>query len=308
MKNILFRITAICLVAVIFLSFSGCKSDDYKQAMTLQLNGDYAAAAEIYSNLGDYKDSTAQLAVCNDMIATIAKYESTKESLDTKNVELDAAIDDAGALVLENPKVLDKTLIPSLETAISAAKAVRQECPARPATAEEIQKLCTELETVDYSNAISEIAEKRQAVENGVAQYALVDNPSEAYIIQCLQKVSGVMEISAATEDNDPNGQLHKAGGYTSQVYFSYELVDQDGVWGTSVIDKGTSCGGSIEVYESEELAEKRNDYLAAFDGSVLSSGSHTAIGTVVVRTSDELTATQQKDLEGAIIAVLLAG
>ena len=37
------------------------------------------------------------------------------------------------------------------------------------------------------------------------------------------------------------------------------------------------------------------NDYLAAFDGGIFASGSHTVVGTVLVRTSNELTASQQK-------------
>ena len=44
---------------------------------------------------------------------------------------------------------------------------------------------------------------------------------------------------------------------------------------------------------------------MSAFDGGVLASGSHTVIGTVLVRTSNELTASQQKDLEAKIIAAL---
>jgi len=68
------------------------------------------------------------------------------------------------------------------------------------------------------------------------------------------------------------------------------------------LIDKGTAAGGCIEVYNTVEDAEKRNAYLSAFDGSALGVGSHNIVGTVVVRTSDGLTATQQKDLESEII------
>ena len=124
-------------------------------------------------------------------------------------------------------------------------------------------------------------------------------------IIKCLQKVPCIIEIKAVTEDNDPIGQLNKPGGYTALVYFSYELVDQEEVYGDDLIDKGTDAGGCIEVYTTEKDANKRNEYLAAFDGGVLTSGSHTVVGTIVVRTSDELTATQQKLLESNIIAAL---
>ncbi|MGM9646399.1 MAG: hypothetical protein ACI3XS_06900 [Eubacteriales bacterium] len=132
-----------------------------------------------------------------------------------------------------------------------------------------------------------------------------LNNPSEEYVISCLKKVPCIDEIKAVTEDNDPNGQLNKDGGYTAQIYFSYELVNQDDVYGDTLIDKGTSAGGSIEVYKTKEEANKRNDYLSSFDGGILSSGSHTVIGTIIIRTSNELTATQQKGLESNIISAL---
>lgn len=129
--------------------------------------------------------------------------------------------------------------------------------------------------------------------------------PTESYVISCLNKVPGILEIAAVTEDNDPNGNLNKQGGYTSQVYFSYSLVDQTNVIGDDLIEKGTDAGGSIEVYTTVEYANKRNEYLSAFDGSALASGSHIVVGTIVIRTSDELTASEQKLLESNIIYAL---
>ncbi len=134
---------------------------------------------------------------------------------------------------------------------------------------------------------------------------SLVDNPTAEYVIECLQKVPLIVEIEAVTEDNDPIGQLNKPNGYTAHIYFSYSLINQDEVYGNDLIDKGTDAGGSIEVYTTEKDANRRDAYLATFDGTVLTSGSHTVIGTIVVRTSHELTATQQKILEKNIIAAL---
>lgn len=128
------------------------------------------------------------------------------------------------------------------------------------------------------------------------------DNPSEDFIIECLEKVPNIIEIECVTEDNDPNGNLNKAGGYTACVYFSIDLIEQTEVDGNTVVDKGTDCGGCVEVYSNEEDANKRNDYLANFDGGIFASGSHTVVGTCVIRTSDLLTATQQKTLESNII------
>ena len=119
--------------------------------------------------------------------------------------------------------------------------------------------------------------------------------------------IDEIKYVKAVTEDNDPNGQLNKPGGYTATVYFESSNVDQNEVYGTDLIEKGTDAGGAIEVYATEEDAHKRNDYLATFDGTVLASGSHRVVGTVVIRTSDELTASKQKALEAKIISALAA-
>ena len=132
-----------------------------------------------------------------------------------------------------------------------------------------------------------------------------INNPSSEYVVECLKKIPLITEIEAVTERNDPNGNLNKQGGYTAQVFFSYALVDQTEFDEETVIDKGTDCGGSIEVYRTEKDAKKRDKYLSTFDGGTLASGSHTVVGTVIVRTSCKLTATQQRSLEYDIIAAL---
>ena len=112
--------------------------------------------------------------------------------------------------------------------------------------------------------------------------------------------------MEAATEQNDPNGNLHKDGGYTSAVFFSSDLVDQSQTYAsegyTGIPAIGTDGGGSVEVYATIEDAQKRDTYLGALDGGILSSGSHTVVGTCVVRVSDLLTASQQKAIEQSII------
>lgn len=155
--------------------------------------------------------------------------------------------------------------------------------------------LCLSMLTV----ALTACAEKKSKLPKGI------DNPSSEYIVECLKKIPLITEIEAVTERNDPNGNLNKQGGYTAQVFFSYALVDQDEFDEKSVIDKGTDCGGSVEVYRTEKDAKKRDKYLSTFDGGPVASGSHTVVGTVIVRTSCKLTASQQRSLEYDIIASL---
>lgn len=299
------KIVLYCFTVLICLGLTGCKSTDYNDAIKLEEAKDYSSAATIYEELGEYKDSKEHLEYCNNMIDVIEKYNVAKTMAEEKNAELDNAISAAEALILEREPALDETLIPVLETAVSEAKAAKQSIPEMPETENEIISVNDALNGIDYSDVLSNLSEKQSALERSIKQYALVDAPTEAYIIECLKKVPNVIDISAVTEDNDPNGHLNKAGGYTAQVYFSSDLINQDDINGSTVIEKGTDCGGSIEVYATVEDANSRNDYLASFDGGIFASGSHIVVGTVLVRTSDELTASQQKEMEANIIAVL---
>ena len=154
---------------------------------------------------------------------------------------------------------------------------------------------CTDSTTTnnsDYSDAI------------GASPEAAV-SPSELYIIESLNQSEFILEIEAVTETNDPNGKLNTDGGYTACVYFSSTLIDQSGFSSKSVVAKGTSCGGCIEVYSSEEDALARNKYLAQFDGGIFDSGSHNVIGTIVIRTSEKLTNEQQTDLTRDLISII---
>lgn len=141
---------------------------------------------------------------------------------------------------------------------------------------------------------------------NGVNN--LVIAPTQTYVISCLEKVPGVMEIEAVTEENDPNNLLNKAGGYYASIYFSYQIIKQFDIIGETLIEKGVDAGGCIEVYNTVDEATSRNEYLASFDGTFLASGSHKVVGTMVVRTSNELLASQQNKLESNIISVLTTG
>lgn len=299
------RIKIACVILVVGVGLTGCKSSDYNEALKLEENKDYSSAAVIYEELGEYKDAKEHLENCNVMIDAIEKYNEARSATEEKNNELEMTISAAETLISEKKPVLDDTLAPALETAISEAKAAKKIIPSMPETESEIAAVTDELNATDYGDVLSNLFDKQMAYEKNIKQYALVDAPTESYIIECLKKVPNIIDISAVTEDNDPNGHLNKASGYTAQVYFSSDLIDQSEILGSTVIEKGTDCGGSIEVYSTVEDANSRNDYLASFDGGIFASGSHAVVGTVLVRTSDKLTASQQKMMEDNIIAVL---
>ena len=157
---------------------------------------------------------------------------------------------------------------------------------------------------VDYSDILSELRDARVNLENSIKQLKQVTNPNEKFVIERLSKVEGVKGIQAVTEDNDPNRMLNKQGGYTASVYFEYEGIDVYGDY-IDIVDKGTDGGGCIEVYENPQDAEKRAEYINSVD-LFHSAGSRDVVGTCVIRVSDYLSASQQKDIEERIVKELI--
>lgn len=125
------------------------------------------------------------------------------------------------------------------------------------------------------------------------------------------QRVETISAIEPVTEDHDPNGQLNKQGGYIGCIYFTDTQVDRSQLYiedgKDNVIDVGTDGGGAIEVFATAKEANVRNDYLASFDGGMFASGSHYVEGTCLIRTSNYLNGTQQKELTAKITEALIA-
>ena len=175
-------------------------------------------------------------------------------------------------------------------------------------TQSDLEALTAEYKSItlpDYSEQTNAIEAQKMLAETSIAILNQITNPSEDFIISRLFELEHVSDVAAATEEHDPNGRLHKQGGYTAAIYFRYDLVSEDYLGEGDLIDQGTDAGGQIEVYATVEDAVERNEYLSAFDGSFLNVGSHTVLGTCVIRCSDYLTATQQQELEAAIIELL---
>lgn len=231
------------------------------------------------------------------------EYEEIANSITIKNNELDSSIAELKSLVDSDKKPLDESLLDSSKEVIKQAEQNKKIIGEMPSSTKEIKdKIETLREPVDYSEELKNLSDAKEKLENSIKQYQNFINPTEEFIINRLANVDEIKLCKAVTEDNDPNGKLNKPGGYTATVYFESANVNQSNVYGADLIGKGTAAGGAIEVYANEEDAQKRETYLSAFDGGVLSSGSHRVIGTTLIRTSDELTATQQKNLEQKII------
>lgn len=234
-------------------------------------------------------------------------FEQAAADLETKNKELETAVSELQKVLDSEDKPMDETLIESADNLIETANETEVSVPKIKSTDEEIEKQTKELKAVDYSSMVEELNTMKTNLETSIKNKKLLTNPTEEYILSHLTGIENVGALEAATEENDPNGQLHKDGGYTSAVFFESDLVPADTYFSdaSSPLKKGTDGGGSIEVYATEEDAIKRNEYLAAFDGTVLSSGAHHVFGTIIVRISNEMTATNQQLLTDRIVEAL---
>lgn len=220
--------------------------------------------------------------------------------------DLQAEITIAQELVTTEEIPLEDSLKPALEDAISNAKTIKFEKPAMPSGMDEIVAATEELKGESYDDEIQVLKDAETALSNSIEQRKLVMAPSEAFVIERLQGVEGVGEIAALTEETDPNRLLGKDGTYYAKIDYLSPLIDQTEIYGSTIAERSTDGGGSIEVFKTEADAQKRNEYLALYDGSILHPGSHRVLGTLVIRTPDELTASQQKQLEANIVAALI--
>ena len=163
------------------------------------------------------------------------------------------------------------------------------------------------VEAVDYSDIITSLKDAHQAYDDSVISLKQITAPSDEFVMDRLKRIENITAMGAVTEDNDPNGKLNKAGGYIGTIYYRDSNIDQSEMYppNGSVFEVGTDGGGSIEIYPNVEDAEARNSYLSAFDGSVLDSGAHHVYGTIIIRVSDSLTASQQNEMTENILQAL---
>lgn len=240
----------------------------------------------------------------------VEAFNAALDGLNSRNTELDEKIADLQELMGSEDEPLDPATEEAASTAIGDAQAAKETAPEMPSSTEEINAEAAAIEEMgDYSEQIAEIDTARDNLQRSIDQLKQVTNPTEQFVIERLNGLPNITGVEAATEQNDPNGNLHKDGGYTSAVFFSSDLVDMSQVYldgsHTGIPAAGTDGGGCVEVFANAEDAEERNTYLSAFDGSFLNPGSHAVVGTCVVRVSDLLTATQQNAIEQAIIESL---
>ena len=234
------------------------------------------------------------------------EYDSAVSVVIEKNSILDKSIKDLQDLINSGEIPLDSTLIDKGNESIKEAQQLKFVIGKMPLKVEDIRNRTEEIKKpLDYTDIINKLNIDKENFENSIKSYKQFDNPTEEFLINRLSSIDEIYDIEAVTEEHDPNGNLHKEGGYIVCIYFkdkNLKISNYSYVGSNSSIDIGTVGGGCIEIYKTKEQTSKRADYLSIHDGSILANGTHKAINTTLIRTSNDLTATQQKVLEDKIV------
>ena len=252
-----------------------------------------AIATVVTTNFADYQKA-------------VDSYQRSSAALQERNEELDQAVASLQFLVNSGAQPLEPQLITDAQQLISEAKGAKDSVTPMPLTTDEIRTVTNKIRiSGNYAQLIGRLNAAEDALEDSIALRELVVDPTASNVIERLRTVPHIIAAEAVTPENDPNGLLNQADGYSSMVYFTYSLILQDKVYGEGVVGKGTSGGGSVEVYPTVELAEARNDYISQFDNTDLAPGYHEVVGSIVVRISDRLTPERQKKLADEVVEAL---
>ena len=263
---------------------------------------------ELYAEVSTEVEAyNAAVAAYNDQVA---QYNEAVGSIKDENKVLTVELGNAQTAINDDGEPYDGATLVDLKNAMAGLESAKVEEPAL-LEEEPTVEINAEMSRDELNQIKEEIAERSAQLD----EKAIPEAPSKPDYANALEELRNALQsyqtIEAVTEDHDPNGQLNKQGGYIGCIYFRDNQIDSDSLYleggEEDVIEIGTVGGGAIEIFQTPEEAEARNQYLAGFDGAgFLSSGSHQVEGTLVVRTSDDLTATQQKELTEKIVAALI--
>ena len=158
-----------------------------------------------------------------------------------------------------------------------------------------------------YNKSTDSLKAAIKAYRDSIKQQKQVTRPSQKFIIERVSNIESIVQVEAATEETDTNNLMNKPSGYYAYIALSSSMIPAESKLYSSPVENGNDGGGVIEVYKTVKLAKAREAYLSALDSpGALSPGTHKVVGTMVVRTSSRLKASQQQALEKSIINALI--
>jgi len=95
--------------------------------------------------------------------------------------------------------------------------------------------------------------------------------------------IPSIKDVLTVTEDNDPNDLIGRPGGYVSAAVIYDENAECD--------EPSSACGGTIEVFATEEDAQKRVDYIQSVQEQMPIVGTEYQYltGSALLRLSSDL-------------------
>ncbi len=121
---------------------------------------------------------------------------------------------------------------------------------------------------------------------------------------QLAQRMPEAAPSVVFTAETDPNDLLGRPNGYVSKASFTDTRIDQETLTGFEEGD--VDFGGSVEVFEDEDAATKRMEYIQAVLGSDTPFGTEYDYvrGPVLLRVIGTLTPDQAAAYETALGAI----
>lgn len=108
---------------------------------------------------------------------------------------------------------------------------------------------------------------------------------AEAIAKSLQDQVPSVVKVTVITEDNDPNDLIGRPNGYISAAVLSDQGGDQ------SDPEPGVVYGGTVEVFEDAEAAQRRSDYIQGIlkDMPAFGTEYHYLSGPALLRVSGDI-------------------
>ena len=153
-------------------------------------------------------------------------------------------------------------------------------------------------EEADGTEAAEEAAEPSE--ETGI-EPSVEEAPAE----EAADEADSTEAPEEATEPAGETGEAPEAAGEpVERVYFASALLSEAfaHLSDEELLAAGAECGGSVEIYATADEARQRDAGLAE---SGAASGSHAAVGTLVVRVSEALPSAQRQEFLAQVIDAL---
>ncbi len=244
------------------------------------------------------------LAACSspEQKAALESFDTEKARIEAQVATLTEEMQTADELAKSEQKALDESLRATLSEDINATRTIADgtDIPKAKTKAEEIDEQTAVLKTIDLTADLDKLKASEKALSDSMKQYQLVNQPSAEYVSKCMQRIGYIDNIAILTEETDDTNNLGKAGWYTGKVVFHSTNVEHTGYDNgyTTLEAIGNPAGGCVEIFASEEDANRRNEELKGMEGTVRNPGAHQVIGTIVIRASqDQKTSTMEQQI-----------